>query len=433
MRTALYLGWFLSIGLAFYAGTTLPDLFSERIPPDQVSESEDQKRSERLLHLAQTPSSDVKPSVEAHVDTQVNSPSSDLRLEQVRQLLDNHDGIFSTRSIVKTYNAVLNLNLSEVERLLLQMTETEVSPAQNQGVVALLSRYAELAPLDALQFIDRHITNSMVRLSGTLSVIATWAQNEPFEALQWYHNSASVSEAMSPQERSMLLPTIFQSLAHYDINAAMTELARLDANQRQLSMAVGGMANVLDSSEQFESVYQFLSDNDMTEASHALFWRWAASESEGLSRWFENYHGDDRNVLAQSIYRAKYVNDFRQAADWYVSHVDREQLDEAIAHIVRSGNFMHPPGDILDWLKEQKHPNEQKYVVSLLKNAAFSDTDFAIQNISLVKSDEARKELSYSIYSALEHNNPELAQTFKNNSPFKREIEKFSEIRLSDE
>jgi len=170
--------------------------------------------------------------------------------------LGNSRGFSDLASIAESYSLVSGLTEQEAIKALNDLKYGLNDPNGLLPFNLVISRYAEIDANAALNFIENNVSSALAKKTAITSAIATWSKSDPTSAYYWILENNSDSSG----ERGVLSGTdffpVFNGLAKQSADDAFAKLSELAADNKNISMAVAGMAGALHSKDQFASFYQ---------------------------------------------------------------------------------------------------------------------------------------------------------------------------------
>lgn len=286
---------------------------------------------------------------------------------------------------------------------------------------SMVSRLVELNPQKAWDLVDNMIVNLDTKRQLRLSVIVNWANQAPFEVLEWYIDNASLTSGRL--ENSIYPVLIFREMASQDIDSAFQSIA-LVKSENLKSAAYSGIFSVLETPEQFRETLSLVKRSDDKQLETDLISMWVRKDVESTKSWFDTL---DDNEQIKEIKRAvfeSYVNQSpSEAASWFVKHSSSESYQSDVEHAARTIAFFEPD-TALNWAQRQTNIDTEQAVATLLQGAAYRSPEFVEENLDLLVDRDAKINLAHSVYSAYGYKSERRAEDFLNGFEYKNELAK---------
>ncbi|MBT3136761.1 hypothetical protein KL866_16995 [Alteromonas sp. ALT199] len=286
---------------------------------------------------------------------------------------------------------------------------------------SMVSRLVELNPQKAWDLVDNMIVNLDTKRQLRLSVIVNWANQAPFEVLDWYIDNASLTSGRL--ENSIYPVLIFREMASQDIDSAFQSIA-LVKSENLKSAAYSGIFSVLETPEQFRDTLSLVKRSDDKQLETDLISMWVRKDVESTKSWFDTL---DDNEQIKEIKRAvfeSYVNQSpSEAASWFVKHSSSESYQSDVEHAARTIAFFEPD-TALNWAQRQTNIDTEQAVATLLQGAAYRSPEFVEENLDLLVDRDAKINLAHSVYSAYGYKSERRAEDFLNGFEYKNELAK---------
>ena len=286
---------------------------------------------------------------------------------------------------------------------------------------SMVSRLVELNPKKAWDLVDNMIVNLDTKRQLRLSVIVNWANQAPFEVLDWYIDNASLTSGRL--ENSIYPVLIFREMASQDIDSAFQSIALLKSENSK-SAAYSGIFSVLETPEQFRDTLSLVKRSDDKQLETDLISMWVRKDVESTKSWFDTL---DDNEQIKEIKRAvfeSYVNQSpSEAASWFVKHSSSESYQSDVEHAARTIAFFEPD-TALNWAQRQTNIDTEQAVATLLQGAAYRSPEFVEENLDLLVDRDAKINLAHSVYSAYGYKSERRAEDFLNGFEYKNELAK---------
>lgn len=413
MKISTIILWMISVILAFSIGfftkpTDLNDLLNNNHSDDTPTQIE-----------LDTP--DRKVGKIQHENSEISQTPSDKEIDvvaEIRSLLGNGQ-TRNFASIAKSYALVSDLKREEVIKAL---DKLKYGLSKSDGLVAfnlVISRYAELDPNGAINYIDNNIISIRAKQSVTTSVISIWSNNDPTSAYHWLlDNSEENDDGFAPLHGVNFVP-VFSGLAKQDMDDAFSKLSEL-ADDRSVLMATMGIAGALSTQEEFVSFYQKSKAMKTRNATDSLIMTWANRDPRETIDWLDTMEpGEEKTKLQKKVFETWIHSEPNDAADWYLASASEQSRQSSVEKIIDRWSY-NSPRSALSWLDQQQDIDTQKSTKKLLNKAAYGDTKFALDNLYRLETDEDKKSVSYSIYYNLKRKNKTEAANFLNSTPYKK-------------
>ena len=286
---------------------------------------------------------------------------------------------------------------------------------------SMVSRLVELNPQKAWGLVDNMNVNLDTKRQLRLSVIVNWANQAPFEVLDWYIDNASLNSGRL--ENSIYPVLIFREMASQDIDSAFQSIALLKSENLK-SAAYSGIFSVLETPEQFRDTLSLVKRSDDKQLETDLISMWVRKDVESTKSWFDTL---DDNEQIKEIKRAvfeSYVNQSpSEAASWFVKHSSSESYQSDVEHAARTIAFFEPD-TALNWAQRQTNIDTEQAVATLLQGAAYRSPEFVEENLDLLVDRDAKINLAHSVYSAYGYKSERRAEDFLNGFEYKNELAK---------
>ncbi|MDC8830007.1 hypothetical protein [Alteromonas gilva] len=400
--------WLLSLIGAYWFGATqvdsdldsAPDLSAPtsqhtNVPKDQQTAGvagggagAEEPLLTRVDALQQESSEADQPATVLSVDDVVN---------KTRQLLQGTGFASSMAKIVEAYQLVELLDVAQVTDAL-DMLGTGSSSGEMQITQLYLSRLAELAPMQAMDYVIQQFEGGRSKIMAASTVLAVWAEKAPQAALDWYINQPS--ETLSDELGSPVLYGLFASIARQDLNQAMNNLTTsLDSdNFKEIDMAIRGTVSALDSTEDFELMLEKVQVLDNDQALEIVMSNWIDKDPYAALAKIESL-GDDARAkeLEQNVFRNWMFKDPDTAVETYMQRAEpgeRQGRAKLVAQTLSATN----PQKAIDWLQKQSDINPDGLFSDVLERASFRNPQFAEDNLQLVTEPDNLKSLASNIY-----------------------------------
>ena len=111
-----------------------------------------------------------------------------------------------------------------------------------------------------------------------------------------------------------------------------------------------------------------------------------------------------------------------QRAEWLLNKATGELKERALGMIARHWSAENPEG-AFQWLEQQSANNKDDVKAELIHRIMYKDVALAMQKFETLESESNRERLSFMLYKHLQNSNPQQAEVFLNDSPYRPTIE----------
>ncbi|MBC3764396.1 hypothetical protein [Neptunicella marina] len=347
----------------------------------------------------------------------------------IQQLADDKEDGTDYEAIANAYLVVKNLTAEQIQQALNQLTS---SPDKNSAMLMniLLAKFAETNPYDAMNFVTANLQKPANIFSAQNSVIRSWAKNDPQGAYEWYKINAKTQQGNN-FFRGAGLGAIFKGLAKNNLPDALQKLQDLSADRTQIGRAMNGIGSTLETREQFEQLLNQTKELNNQYMQQSAIRSWVTQSPQQATDWLALQVDGDLNRLRRVSLQTwvySHPDDIEQAADWYMQQDASGNKNQKLDVVART-LAMNNPQSALEWAKHQSDVDNQQLYANILRNSAYRQPDFVMNNLSIITDSDQRRRISQNIYRNLNRMNPQKAQEFKNSSEFKQALEAMDERR----
>ncbi|NVK54531.1 MAG: hypothetical protein HWE26_02860 [Alteromonadaceae bacterium] len=432
--------WLLSLIGAYWFGAIQPSSGLDSAPDLQATASQHVKpssehasASERMTNAAPLlTSADVIQRGGAEVNQPATVMSVDDVVNKTQQLLQGTGFTASMSKLVEAYLLIEKLDLAQVIDAL-GLIEFGSSPGEMQIVRLYLSRLAELAPMQAMDYVTQQFEDRRNKKMAASTVLAVWADKEPQAALDWYINQPS--DTHSDDLGNLVLLGLFANVARQDLNQALNTLTTsLDSDDyKAIDMAIRGTASALNSTEDFELLLERVQAMDNDKALEIVIANWVNKDPYTALAKMETLGDDTRSKeLERNVFRSWMYRDPDTAVETYMQSAppgERQGRAKMVARTLSMDN----PQKALDWLQKQPDINTEGLFSEVLHNASFRNPQFAEDNLHLVTDPDKLKSLTADIYRTYGRYSQTKADAFLARQPAKLREQVLEDIKLVEE
>lgn len=413
MKMKLIIFWSASIILAYSGGYFFSKSDSISLKPLVLETHENQLtpseyKNEKTILLKK----------QAHDPQKTESLLSDHKkiLAEVKSLLAGGSFSLDLASISKSYALVSEFSELEVSNALSEMKGNLNHVRNAMYLNLLISRYAELNPYGAIDFIENNVSSPRNKKLSLNSAIRTWAKHDPTSAYYWVvDNKNNENDFMS----SYKYVALFSGLAKQDVNDAYSKLNEIANKGKDTDMAAMGLANVLEDSESFSVFYENSKFLDSKNVMNSAIATWINKDPLVATEWLDSIdEGEDKRKMQDAALNNWINSEPRKAVDWYMSHGNGDERQSYANKVVTSWGRTDPK-QTLEWINQQPNIDKEIVTTKLLQSSVYSNIQFAIDNTKLLSSEKSKKSISSTIYLNLKRSNKKKAERFLNDSPYK--------------
>ena len=408
-RTNLILGvvvWSASLTLAFIAGQrgSQPEVNPTAASPLKQS---------------------TKRSVDSYTSTSVASTES-----------ATDDAASEASEIVAAYfeNGQLTLQeaLEQVKSLTPTQTRTFIGeafslpfsdPNRSRLITALLSQLATTAPIEALELADQ-IGSLRDTERAKLSILQSWANNDPIAALTWA-KTALVGQPGNVAQSQML--AIIRGYAELNPQAAFQEtLAMSQSNRNETRLRASLMSEVIETQVRAGDVEQaklnlaLLPDGELKDTMvRELVDEWASFDPAGAAAYVDTL-GEAATSRIKSALASEWAENDPAAAAAWLSTLDPSDptVARAASEVIREWTN-YDLNASAEWLNSlPASPELDRAVASYTFRAAQEDPANAMSWAESVTSDRMREHLMGQVAANWKQDDAEGFETYLNTSDF---------------
>lgn len=421
MKTIIGIFWIISLLLAF----TIGQQFQHSAPLTQtVSSSEIDDGSilnsphSSNLNLTLSTSNKINTEVLPEKTNEDTLTTTDL-INQLGSLTDSQTMV-NYAGIAEAYQLIEQLDLTEILSALELLKDKASDPKHLVSINLLLSIYARSEPSLAMSYIKDNIHSKTASMQANMVVLGTWAENEPLNTLDWYRQNDVVTGPFS----SVPLIIIFKGLANKDLDVAISQLTGLSNYVIEISSAINGIAETLQSSEQFSYFLSQLTEFDNKEMEKSVVSSWTRKRPYEALGWVSEVENSSRREeLENSLYKSWLTLQPQEAADSLIASATPENLNARAKQVVDSVSFMDPQWT-LDWIGTQPDIKTDELLSEVLNNSTYSNPGFAAENLDLLTDEKRKIDISRAIYEGYARISQTKAEEFLASSSNKDEVEK---------
>lgn len=424
MKRLLILLWPISLVLAYQSG-----LYFARLPLNNVQsnpqveiDSESNTNLPKPLtddsHAAELSDKNPKLSKENHRLTVIEV------VDQYKQL-QGSGSLFSNNlaQMAELYQLFNNVPDDEILDLLEAMPIDESNKNFMTAYGYLLGRYAKSSGEDALLFLRSSELNKMSQASFQSYVYSAWAEVDSEVAFEHFINSP---DSQKGRFKSMVLMGMLNVIAEQDLDLAIDKLTILNERGQETSMAVMGLSANFTESYQYQDLMTKLSSLGDDRLIRDTVTMWGSKQPSEAAQWLNDTANiDNKPQLAERVLSSWAMTDFEQAADWYVSsNFEQKEKQQLITKIIRDTHYRQDPTTLEGWVNKQDDIDKNLAVSGLIVNSAYQAPDYAEENIEKIVDEKEKIRVAHSIYTSYLRQNKHKAEQYRENSPYKDEIDK---------
>jgi hypothetical protein len=348
-------------------------------------------------------------------------PLSDVSsiMTEVKSLLGDSVYMMDLSSIAKSYALIQTFSELEVSEALGEL-QGSLNDTKNMMVVNLLiGRYAEMNPYNAIDFIENNVTSALAKNQTLSTAIKSWSKSDPTSAYYWTkENDQEQGDFMSAYK----YVSVFNGLAKQDINDAFSKLNEMADKGQSTNMAAMGVANVLENGEQFTTFYENSKKLGNDSVMNTAITSWVNKDPQVVTSWLDGVEaGKDKTTMKNNVLNNWLMSEPTRAADWYMNESNGDNRQASADQIVRSWGVTNPQ-KALKWINDQSDINDETTIKNLLQSSTYSNSQFVIDNLSLLDNEDNKKSISRQVYNSLKRSNKKKAELFLNDSAYKEHI-----------
>jgi hypothetical protein len=350
----------------------------------------------------------------ALASTSSRSVAPDTALLSLAKYGGDRDGLRSPRELARA------LNLEEVKAAAATLEELDASPSQVVALKAVLERWAQLDPFEAMSYASG-VEAPKRRHDAKLSVLRGWGGTDPAAALDYIQANPHETEMGEAKE------AIFDGLETGDMGVAFDFLDSVNTpgtsfgneayfavqelflrNDRAVIDWVGTLApgevrdraiySLMDEWARYdpESARTWLEGQDGDKHKHEarveLGESWARVDPQAALDWASGIEADPRSIssVRERIFTRWLQYDLESAAEYLVSQEPAPELDHAFELYV--GKAQHfDPGATMAWAESITDPSRRvramRQVASVWRNRDREAFDAYLQGSGLSEGD----------------------------------------------
>ena len=411
-KIKLIIIWSVSVGIAYFLGYFVREIGPISLDAVAITSPNNPKISteyKKASPILTKQDNELK-------ETEVLPTDQKSIIAEVISLLSGDPYFFDLASVSKAYSLVSKFSEQQVSDALMEMEGKLNSPKNAIYLNLLISRYAELDPLGAIDFIGNNISSPWAKSSSLGAAVSTWSKRDPTGAYYWaVDNPESENDFMSSYKYS----SIFKGLAKQDVNDAYSKLSGITNQGTNFHMAARGIAAVLDDSESFSTFYQQVKGLGAKRVVNSAITTWVNNDPMEVANWLENMEENkDKREMQDATLSQWVLSEPVQAVTWYMNQGYGGDT-QSYANKVASSWGRTDPKQTLEWINQQPNIDKEIVTQNLLQSSVYSNIQFAIDNTELLSSEKNKKNISQKIYFYLKRSNKEQADKFVNDSLYK--------------
>jgi len=328
-------------------------------------------------------------------------------------------------SIAKAYILINDFSEQYLVQALAQLENSASQPENLPLLSLLLSKYAEENPQASMAFIEDHLTSAQSKAAATMSVIATWSKKDALAAYDWFVSQKNnQGKGVNLTNSTMALHSIFSGLAKQDFHSAIDKLIDILEDSENNFFAVSGITNVLTTKSEFAELMDRTSELEDRRLKDSVINYWVTRDPQEAIEWIDSVDdSEERTKLQEGVLSSWIRTEPMEAANWYLGNAEPKEKQSYADKIVEKLNYGNPE-TALNWLSQQTDIDQDKSTTKLLKSSAYRHTNFAINNLNLLKNDKDKLDVSIRIHMTLERNNKKKANEFVAQSTIKDALQK---------
>lgn len=419
MKKLVPIIWVISVCAAFAVGYTFE---SQNTAPQQSSS---QSLAAKNSELAEITASSVPNTTPAENNNTVQTPalqnkSSSQIATDIYQLFQTEED--SLRSQLKAIELLLSLDEQGLQEVFFHFKQDKNDRAYLNSIAMLITAYAELSPTSALDFILENITVQPLQTQSVYQVLKLWAKSEPQAVLNWHHQQSEINE----QAFDKALNIALSELARENIYLVIDEIANIaeKAETAQITSLLTDISYSVSQNTDFISLMEHGRLYDNKDIDWPILSNWLKHSEQGVQDWFANLDESElKQNMRDTIYNVWQPRELAKAADWLVSTSNPTSLNGDVEKIISHWAHQNPSG-ALDWINLQTQIDTDFATQKLLSSAAFSNPEFAINNIELVLKEKNKVDVLWMVYTAYEKQSAAKAEDFLMSSPYREALQK---------
>ena len=319
-------------------------------------------------------------------------------------------------------------NLSEAQKLDLVKKTLDESDKDGIKVGLVLTSLArtnpELAYREMLSYSDPEKGGNMA-----VDVLSIWATSDPERAFK--ELQALEQQEGANYRKARALNAIFSTIAeNRDTSKLIHFLGQMsddvDEEMVDKQSAVGSYLSNLESGVEFADVYYTLQlAGEESRVLNTVLTSWAGQSAQTLINQIPQGaldEIDEYSIRMLSNQMLRYDDNVasRDAAEWLISHASAEEM-QAFSEQISDAWVSSSPRDAIRWYESQDNYSE-RHKASLLSMAIYEESEYVIEQIPTLESEQLRRSVSFRVYQQLIDSDEEKAAVFLEASPFKDTI-----------
>lgn len=262
-----------------------------------------------------------------------------------------------------------------------------------------------------------------------MGVLSVWAQTDPDRA---FNELLSIEEGEERGYRkSRTFNAIFSKIAsERDTAKLINYLSRMSESQESDAIAkesaVTSYLAQLESGVEFADVYYSLQlAEEETRVLNSVLTSWARQSANSLisqvpAGSLDTVDEFSVRMLSNHMLRFNEAINPNEAAEWLISHANTENRLSFSAQISDAWVATDPRAAVAWYERQEGFSQEHK--ASLLSMAIYDDTDFVIDMLPTLQNESLQRSVSLRVYQQLLDSQPEQAEAFIADSPYKEAI-----------
>ncbi|ALS99597.1 hypothetical protein [Lacimicrobium alkaliphilum] len=417
--------WAVSLVAAYTAGVVFPF-------PDRHNISPAESGAE--LHFAGSPAAQsANDSVVAFDILSVDNEQLTLKgessadnlnvqalVDRLQQVLASEDGEQANYGqLGEAFNAISQLNETQLLEALLRF-EPLAGTRENRALLEmLLVRYSKFNPQEAMAYLHRNVENPLFRLSPAVEIMSDWSEQDSQSAYDWFVKN---KEAYS-RYGGRLVSSLFKGLATQDRYDAMDKLDSLTLSRNEIGRAVHGITSNLSEGHEYIELIDVARLQDRKEVTRHILAEWTREDPHSASHWLtaSTLNSERLQQTVMLNWMRGNQTDRAEAADWYIHQTTLADYQQRINEVMEAFAFNDPEAGI-NWLDKSDISDRDSALKTMIGRSVFQHPDFAISQIAQIQDEAKRLEASKAVYRGLTMNNPDKAEDFAANSPYKETL-----------
>jgi hypothetical protein len=279
--------------------------------------------------------------------------------------------------------------------------------------MCLLGKWAELDGPAAMKYAEEHATGSgPLGQMAKMSVAGAWAEKDPEAVWLWYQNRAD-KDGGGVLGSSMVLTSLFASLADNDPDLAFKRLQEIDAPARQMALAGMLQSAIFDDARReaiLAKVAALPDEAERKQAKQMMLSQWAMVAPEQAVAWMRTQPQSEQADLRESMGMMLMMSDPKQGANLMLEGATDENRARSYARIVSQWANMDTNA-AGTWLKEQPqgpHLDEARH--SFVNAASEKDPQTAMEWAATITNPDLRVGATATAYQAWLNRDAEAAE-----------------------